>query len=89
VGRARVPVHCRDKGGLIMTETQSFLQQQWDISLLWLIFAALACIIPIYYGKWVKKSVTIGLLNTTAVVAILFLYITFPAAKTIITVVHL
>lgn len=69
-----------------MTETQSFLQQQ-DISLLWLIFAALACIIPIYYGF--KKSVTIGLLNTTAVVAILFLYITFPAAKTIITVVFI
>ena len=66
-----------------MTETQAMLQQQ-DVNAMWLIFAVLACILPIYYGF--KKNVKSGMLNTSIVSGALFLYFTVPAAKTIITI---
>jgi hypothetical protein len=69
-----------------MTETQAYLQQQ-DVYHLFIIFAVLACVIPIYEGF--KKSTARGLINTSIVGGILSFYYLVPEARFYITVVFM
>jgi len=64
-------------------DSQTFDQIQ-DINLLWLIFAAMACYLPVYYGF--KKSIKQGIVNISAVLAVLFFFFTVPSFQSFMMV---
>ena len=60
-----------------------WLAQQDEISTLWAIFAIIACWTAISAGF--KKSRRQGIINTSIVAGVLYLYFTVPVINTVLT----